>query len=107
MTISSLATPMAMDLLGYTEEEAVQKVGILLSTACVLTAFAFALSGPLAKRFLFKLLSHNLTRMNYHVLFCDLQIYGEKGSFISRSSSIIYRSNRNASVWRTNSFDAE
>lgn len=51
MTISSLATPMAMDLLGYTEEEAVQKVGILLSTACVLTAFAFALSGPLAKRF--------------------------------------------------------
>lgn len=40
-----------MDLLGYTEEEAVQKVGILLSTACVLTAFAFASSGPLAKRF--------------------------------------------------------
>lgn len=40
-----------MDQLGYTEEEAVKKVGIVLSVGCILTAMSFASSGPVARRY--------------------------------------------------------
>jgi len=45
-----LATPLAIDQLGYTDQEAVEKVGIVFSAGCALTAVSFACSGPLAKR---------------------------------------------------------
>lgn len=45
-----LATPVAMDQLGYSDDEAVKKVGIVLSIGCILTVISFALSGPLARR---------------------------------------------------------
>lgn len=46
-----LGTPIAMDQLAYTEEEAIEKVGIVLSAGCVLTALSFISSGPIAKRY--------------------------------------------------------
>ncbi|EFX78735.1 hypothetical protein DAPPUDRAFT_245849 [Daphnia pulex] len=45
-----LATPIAMDQLAYTDDEAVKKVGIVLSIGCILTVVSFAASGPLARR---------------------------------------------------------
>jgi hypothetical protein len=45
-----LATPIAMDQLAYTDDEAVKKVGIVLSIGCILTVISFAASGPLARR---------------------------------------------------------
>lgn len=50
LIIFRLGTPIAMDQLGYTEEEAIEKVGIVLSAGCVLTALACASAGPIAKR---------------------------------------------------------
>ncbi|XP_046639325.1 major facilitator superfamily domain-containing protein 8-like [Daphnia pulicaria] len=48
--IETLATPIAMDQLAYTDDEAVKKVGIVLSIGCILTVISFAASGPLARR---------------------------------------------------------
>ncbi|XP_057380546.1 major facilitator superfamily domain-containing protein 8-like [Daphnia carinata] len=48
--IETLATPIAMDQLGYSDDEAVKKVGIVLSIGCILTVISFASSGPLARR---------------------------------------------------------
>ena len=48
---------MAIDQLGYTDEEAVEKVGIVFSAGCALTAVSFACSGPLAKRQVVSLIS--------------------------------------------------
>lgn len=39
-----------MDQLAYSHEEAVEKVGIVLSIGCVLTALSFASSSAVAKR---------------------------------------------------------
>lgn len=39
-----------MDQLGYSDDEAVKKVGIVLSIGCILTVLSFAASGPLARR---------------------------------------------------------
>jgi hypothetical protein len=52
-----LATPLAIDQLGYTDQEAVEKVGIVFSAGCALTAVSFACSGPLAKRQVVSLIS--------------------------------------------------
>jgi hypothetical protein len=49
-TLKRLATPIAMDQLGYSDDEAVKKVGIVLSIGCILTVLSFAASGPLARR---------------------------------------------------------
>jgi len=48
--IETLATPIAMDQLACSHEEAVEKVGIVLSIGCVLTALSFASSSAVAKR---------------------------------------------------------
>jgi len=39
-----------MDQLAYSDEEAVEKVGIVLSVGCVLTALTFASSSAVARR---------------------------------------------------------
>lgn len=41
-----------MDQLGYSDEEAVKKVGIVLSVGCILTILSFASSGPLARKYI-------------------------------------------------------
>jgi len=48
--VETLATPITMDQLAYSDVEAVEKVGIVLSIGCVLTALAFASSSAIARR---------------------------------------------------------
>ena len=46
-----LATPLAIEQLGYSDDEAVRSVGIVFSIGCALTAVSYAVSSPLARRF--------------------------------------------------------
>ena len=45
-----LATPLAIDQWGWTEEDAVLYLGIILASGGVLSAFFFGSIGPLSKR---------------------------------------------------------
>jgi hypothetical protein len=62
-----------MDQLGYTEEEAIEKVGIVLSAGCVLTALACASAGPIAKRYLF----HYFFTLEVDIYHLDFEIHSE------------------------------
>jgi len=50
ISVETLATPLAIEQLGYSDDEAVRSVGIVFSIGCALTAVSYAVSSPLARR---------------------------------------------------------